>query len=178
MSSGHSIDVDIRPWSEEDLSLLERLMGDRDMMEHLGGPEPPEKIRSRHERYYRGIPPGEGRMFAIVLGQKRVAAGSVGYWVREWREQTVWETGWSVLSEFQGRGITTRATAAAIEHARAERSHRFMHAFPSVDSAASNAICRKLGFTCHGDVEVEYPAGSFMRCNDWRLDLFADEKTH
>jgi hypothetical protein len=54
-----------------------------------------------------------------------------------------------------------------------EKQHRFVHAFPSVANAPSNAICRKLGFTLLEECEFEYPRGSFMRCNDWRLDLFA-----
>jgi hypothetical protein len=66
------------------------------------------------------------------------------------------------------------ATALAIAVARSERKHRFLHAFPSVDNAPSNAICRKLGFTLVEECEFEYPPGSFMRCNDWRLDLFAN----
>jgi hypothetical protein len=40
-----------------------------------------------------------------------------------------------------------------------------------VDNAASNAICRKLGFTLVEACEFEYPPGHFMRCNDWRLEL-------
>ena len=49
-----------------------------------------------------------------------------------------------------------------------------MHAFPNVDNAPSNAICRKLGFDLLGPCEVEFPKGHFMTCNDWRLDLRAD----
>jgi len=49
VSGEQQIDVDIRPWSDGDLPLLERLMGDPAMTEHLGGPETPEKIRERHE---------------------------------------------------------------------------------------------------------------------------------
>ncbi|MGH2626694.1 MAG: GNAT family N-acetyltransferase [Anaerolineales bacterium] len=166
-------EIDIRPWSAGDLPLLERLMGDPAMTEHLGGPEPREKIRQRHERYYGS--PEKGKMFVIVVGPLRVAAGSVGYWEREWQGKQVWETGWSVLPEFQGRGIATRATAAVVDRVRAERRHRFLHAFPSVDNAPSNAICRKVGFRLQGEADFEYPPGNRMRCNDWRLDLFADE---
>lgn len=166
--------VDLRPWSHGDFPLLGRLMGDPAMTEHLGGPEKPEKIRKRHERYCRIGDSGKGRVFVIVVGPGRVAAGSVGYWEKEWRGQRVWETGWSVLPEFQGQGIATRATAAVVERARAEGMHRYIHAFPSVDNAPSNAICRKVGFTLQEEVEFEYPPGKFMRCNDWRLDLFAD----
>jgi RimJ/RimL family protein N-acetyltransferase len=148
-------------------------MADPAMTVHLGGPEAPEKIRERHERYRQICHPGQGCMFAIVVGPGRVAAGSVGYWEKEWRGQPIWEIGWSVLREFQGQGVATRATAAVVERARAEGKHRFMHAFPSVDNGPSNAICRKMGFTRQEEVEFEYPPGNFMRCNNWHLDLFA-----
>ena len=55
--------------------------------------------------------------------------------------------------------------------ARLERTRRFLHAFPSVANAPSNAICRKVGFTLIEACHVEYPPGHVMRCNDWRLDL-------
>ena len=174
MSGEPPPDIDIRPWSDGDLPLLQRLMGDPAMTEHLGGPETSEKIGERHERYTRTSDSAKGRMFAIVVGPGRVAAESVGYWEKEWRSQHVWETGWSVLPEFQGQGVATRATAAVVERARAEGTHRFIHAFPSVGNGPSNAICRKVGFTLQEEVEFEYPPGNVMHCNDWRLDLFAD----
>jgi RimJ/RimL family protein N-acetyltransferase len=148
-------------------------MGDPAMIEHLGGPESPEKIRIRHERYYRE--PGKGIMFVIVVGPEMTAAGSIGYWERKWDGQMVWETGWSVLPDFQGWGIATQATAALVERVRADRTHRFLHAYPSIDNGPSNAICRKVGFTLRGEVDFEYPPGKMMRCNDWRLDLFKPE---
>lgn len=174
MNSKQRIEVDIRPWAEGDLALEERLMGDPAMTEHLGGPESLEKIRERPERYLRIDDSGKGRMFAIVVGPERLAAGSIGYWEREEQGQLVWETGWSVLPEFQGQGIATQATILMLEQARADGKHRFVHAYPSVDNAPSNAICRKAGFTLQGENEFEYPPGHFMRCNDWRFDLFAD----
>ena len=81
-----------------------------------------------------------------------------------------------VLPEFQGRGIAAAATRLVIEAARADGKHRYLHAFPSVENAPSNAICRKLGFELLGDSEFEYPKGSFMRCNDWRLDLLSEDR--
>ncbi len=53
-----------------------------------------------------------------------------------------------------------------------------MHAFPNVDNAPSNAICRKLGFELLEECEFEFPKGHFMTCNDWRLDLRAEVKRH
>jgi len=174
MSGKEQIEVDIRPWSKDDLPLLQRLRGDPAMNIHLGGPEAPEKIRERQERYYRSSQTGINPMFVILVGPEKVPAGSIGYWEKEWQGQTVWETGWSVLPEFQGQGVATRATAIVVERARAAGKHRFLHAFPSVNNAPSNAICRKAGFTLLGEADFEFPPGHFMRCNDWSLDLFAD----
>lgn len=165
--------VELRPWPEGDLALLERLMGDPVMMAHLGGPETPEKIRERHASYCKMIDSTTEYMFVIVAGGH--SAGSVGYWEKDWRDQTVWETGWSVLPEFQGQGLAVKGTLLVLDHARAQDRHRFMHAFPSVENAPSNAICRKAGFTLLGDVEFEYPPGTIMRCNDWRIDLTKNE---
>jgi hypothetical protein len=62
-------------------------------------------------------------------------------------------------------------TRRAITHAAEERARRYVHAFPNIDHAPSNAICRKAGFVLFGAVDFEYPSGSFMRCNDWQFDL-------
>jgi RimJ/RimL family protein N-acetyltransferase len=79
--------------------------------------------------------------------------------------------GWSVLPAFQGRGVAVAGTVKAIASARAEQTRRYLHAFPSVSNAASNAICRKVGFALVEACDFEYPPGHVMRCNDWRLDL-------
>jgi pyruvate/2-oxoglutarate dehydrogenase complex dihydrolipoamide dehydrogenase (E3) component len=41
-----SATVTLEPWGSGDLPLLERLMGDPRMTEHLGGPESPEKSKN------------------------------------------------------------------------------------------------------------------------------------
>jgi RimJ/RimL family protein N-acetyltransferase len=168
------LSVRLEPWGEGDLPLLQKLLGDPAMTEHLGGPEPPEKIAERHERYL-DAKPGTVEMFKIV-DESGEAVGSVGYWEREVGDEKVYETGWSVLPEFQGRGIATDGTALVIERLRATRKHRFLYAYPSVENHPSNAICRKLGFELIEVEEYEYPKGSgnIMRCNDWRLKLFAE----
>jgi RimJ/RimL family protein N-acetyltransferase len=156
------------------LPLLERLMGDPAMTYHIGGPETSAKIRERHDRYCRIGGSGTGRAFVIIAGPDRLAAGWIGYWETEWRGQRIWETGWSVLPEFHGQGIATGATVAMLELVRAEKRHRYLHAFPSVDNGPSNGVCRKAGFALLGEVDVDYPPGNFKRSNDWRLDLFDD----
>ena len=160
-------EVSLRPWSGEDLPLLVRLLGDPKMTEHLGGPESPEKLRERHERYTALHGSGRGEMFVIEVGRGSEPAGSVGYWEKEWLGETVWETGWSIVPELQGRGIATRAAVLAVAAARGEGTHRSIHAFPSVDNGPSNAVCRKAGFTLRGAYDFEYPPGNILRCNDW-----------
>jgi RimJ/RimL family protein N-acetyltransferase len=170
--SGRSA-VRIEPWGAGDLPLLEQTMGDPEFTKHLGGPESHEKLAERQTRYERLADSGKGRMFKIVDVATGQAVGSVGYWERERHGEEVFEIGWGVLPAFQGRGIASAATAQAIAMAKADGKHRFLHAFPSVDNPPSNALCRTLGFTLVETDEFEYPRGSFMRCNDWRLDLLA-----
>lgn len=160
-------------WGPGDLALLRALRGDPEMNLHLGGPEAPEKIVERQSRYEKIQESGTGRMFKIVEVETGEGVGSVGYWDTTWNGTEVYETGWSVLPAYQGRGAATEGTAQAIGSARVEAKHRFIHAFPSVDNDASNAICRKLGFSLMGECDFEFPPGNLMRCNDWRLDLEA-----
>ena len=163
-------DVALRPWSADDLDLLHRLLGDPRMTEYLGGPESPDKIRDRHRRYLDMS--GPGQIFVITLGPERQAAGSIGYWeMPHWLGDTVWETGYSVLPEFQGQGIATRATVLCVARAAADGIHRSIHAFPSVDNGPSNGVCRKAGFTLLGAHDFEYPPGNPLRCNDWAFGL-------
>jgi RimJ/RimL family protein N-acetyltransferase len=157
--------VRIEPWGEGNGALLQKLLGDPRMTTHLSGPETAEKLTERQAGYR---VPGSRQYKILVQGDD---AGWVGYWEREWRGEQVFEMGWSVLPQFQGRGVASAATRQLIDLARAERSLRFVHAYPSIDNAPSNAICRRLGFELMGDDEFEYPKGHFMRCNDWRLDL-------
>jgi len=164
--------VRLEPWEEGDLPLLEKLNAS-EMTYHLGGPESPEKLMERQRRYEQ-LPADKGRAFKIIDEATGEAVGSVVYWDRTWRDQDVFEIGWGVLPAFQGRGIAGMAIAQAIARARSDGRHRFLHAFPSIHNMASNAICRKLGFTLLEECEFEYPKGSIMRCNDWRLDLRRD----
>lgn len=159
--------IRLDPWSGDDLDLL-RAINAPEMMTHLGGSEPPDRVEARHRRY---LAAGPGGMFRITLLGEEAAAGSIGYWEREWRGATVWETGWSVLPAHQGRRVAVAAALQVAGLAAREGRHRWLHAYPSVDHPASNAVCRRAGFTLQGEVDFEYPPGHPMRCHDWRLDL-------
>ncbi|MGG0847032.1 GNAT family N-acetyltransferase [Peribacillus simplex] len=160
--------LEINPWEDKDLDLLFQLNAP-EMMAHLGGPESNEQIMKRHQRYLQLG--NKGCMFSIILFPETEAAGSVGYWQTEWNNENVYEIGWSVLPSFQGQGIASHAVKALIAKIKAERKYKYIHAFPSINNPASNAICRKLDFRLISECEFEYPPGSLMRCNDWCLEL-------
>lgn len=138
------------------------------MTEHLGGPETEQQLVARHRRYLRLE---SGQMYRVAPAGTGDTVGSIGLWEREWRAGTVWETGWGVLPEFQGRGLAVTAARALVEAARAAGGHRYLHAFPSADHPASNAVCRKAGFELLGAVGFEYPRDHWITSNDWRVDL-------
>ena len=142
-----------------------------EMTEHLGGPETDEALRRRHERYLAAAQSESVRCFTAVLEPEGVTVGNVNVWEREWQGNPIYEMGWGVLPEFQGRGLASAAVKQAIELVREARHRDAIHAFPSIDNGPSNAICRKAGFELIGPVQFEYPKGHWMECNDWRITL-------
>jgi RimJ/RimL family protein N-acetyltransferase len=165
-------DVSLRPYGGDDFWLLERLLGDPGMTAFLGGPESPDALVARHERYLRHDE-SAGGLLTVLAGPEKIAVGWVGYWESSWAGETVWECGWHVLPEHQGRGIAGCAATLMLERAQEHGRYRFMHAFPSVDNVASNNLCRRLGFELLGEADIEYPKGHMMRSNNWRLYLGA-----
>ncbi|MFH8989251.1 GNAT family N-acetyltransferase [Streptomyces sp. NPDC017940] len=163
-------DVRLVPWSKDDFDLLVRHNAP-EMTAHLGGPESDEKLLDRHRRYLGLEGSRSGWMFRIVAGPEESTAGIVGFWESTHHGEDIWEAGWGVLPESQGQGIAGAAVRLVVAAARATDTHRHLHAFPSVDNAASNGVCRGAGFVLLGDEEMEYPKGRWMRCNDWRIDL-------
>ncbi|MGV9271395.1 GNAT family N-acetyltransferase [Kitasatospora sp. NPDC003701] len=159
--------LQLASWSEAGLEILHR-QNTPGMTEHVGGPETEQAVVDRQSRYLR-LEGGE--MLIVRLGGE--AIGSVGYWEREWEGEDVYETGYAILPEFAGHGYAAAALRLAAERAAARGARRFLHAFPHVDHATSNAVCRRAGFELIGPVAFEYPAGTWLQSNDWRLDLSA-----
>ncbi|MBV8642772.1 MAG: GNAT family N-acetyltransferase [Candidatus Eremiobacteraeota bacterium] len=164
--------IDLHPWTSADAAVLERTVGDPRMMEHLGGvPESAEQIARRHRQYVELRLP-EASMFTVRLGDGTVT-GSAGFWEHEWAGERVYEAGWMIFPEFAGRGIATQAAIELVRRASACERNRYLHAFPGVTNAASNAVCARAGFVKLGECTVEFPKGRMMRSNDWRFDLYA-----
>src|SRR5260370_37880801 len=162
--------VSLQPWTESDRPLLVRLNAPG-MMTHLGGPETAEQLATRHRRYVEAANLDSTCVFSIIIDPGHLAIGQGAFWERSWREEAVFEMGWSVVPEYQGHGIGSRGAAVALALASRTGKHRFLHAFPSVDNVASNTICRKLGFVLLEESDFAYPPGHSMRCNSWRFEL-------
>ncbi len=166
------IPVALRAWQDTDLPLLERLMSDPAMTRYVGGPETSNQIHDRHAQYLAAREPDQGPMYVIQVGAAHASAGAIGYWLSTEQGRSFWETGWGVLPEFQRLGVATRAALLLLDLLRRADRFHFLHALPSLENVPSNAVCRKAGFVLQGQIDLDYPPGRLMRCNDWCIDLF------
>jgi len=159
------MDVEVHPWSEGDLELLRRA-NTPELMDWVGGVETDDQVVARHHRYLALARDGKGQQFRITVPGHPEGVGMVGYWQHEWHGEPALESGWSVESEYRGQGIAPAAVVAMLEFARAAGETLPVHAYPSVDNPASNAVCRKAGFTLLGEEDFEVRDG-VLRTNDW-----------
>ncbi|MDJ0385549.1 GNAT family N-acetyltransferase [Streptomyces sp. G-G2] len=166
------ISLRLIPWSEDDAWLLTRA-NEPEMTKYLGGPESEERLADRQRRYIAlsAQDPAAGRMFRVALATSGETVGSVGFWPREWRDQEVYESGWAVLPEHQGRGLAVAAIAELLAYVREHGTRRIVHAFPATDHSGSHSVCRRAGFESLGEVNFEYPPGVFHPSHDWRYTL-------
>ena len=160
--------VQLRPWSADDLPVLERNNAP-EMTVHLGGPESPAKVRDRHDRYQRHWLEGTAWMFTARVDDEPV--GLVGYWNTTHEGRDVFECAYGILPEFQGRGLAAAAMQACLAHAALHGTRDDVYAYPKVTNGPSNALCERLGFVLEGEQDFEYPKGHPIRANAWRYAL-------
>lgn len=158
------------PITADDEDLAVRLECDPDMMRHIGGPRLEADVRASHKRRLDLMEKGEARMYKIVVDGSNEVLGTVGIWRTDWKGSHTYEMGWFVLPEHQGKGVATEAACLIISQVRTDPDIRFIHAYPAVSNAASNAIARKIGMENLGQFDNEGFAG-ILRCNDWRIDI-------
>lgn len=163
-------EVTLRPWSADDLPVLEQTNAP-DMTTHLGGPETPEKLRDRHERYQRGWTDGVAWMFTVHTAEEPDPVGIVGFWNTTHEGHDVFECAYAIVPAFQGRGLAGAATLACLEYAATHGTRDDVYAFPNVTNSPSNALCERVGFELEGEQDFEYPKGHPIRANAWRYRL-------
>ena len=161
--------MELVPYSDEDIGLIEELESDPDSMRFLGGPVAPDRIPEIHQRRLATVADGDW-YFKIVPEQGGRPAGTIGIWSAAWQDEPIHETGWMVLPAFQRQGIATLALDLILSRARSEERFERVHAFPSVDNQASNALCRRFGFRLVDETDFDY-RDTQLRVNVWELEL-------
>lgn len=159
--------VTLRLWGPEDMPVLER-NNTPAMTTHLGGPESGEELQQRHARYLRLVKTGQARMFRIDVDD--VPAGSIGWWETVHEGVDAYETGWSVFPEWQGQGVAGAALHELIRLVSVEGERDVLVAYPGVDNASSNALCRRAGFQHTGSATEPWRGGQ-LTFNSWVLDM-------
>jgi RimJ/RimL family protein N-acetyltransferase len=163
-------DMELRNLEIDDLPLYEAIHCDPRMMEHLGGPLPREGLAEKLRRDVASVEAGDTWVLKIVPDEVGTAAGTVAVWDHEVKGEMVTEIGWMVLPAFQGQGLGSEAVRAVLRRAQSEGRWTVIHAYPPVANAASNAMCRKMGFSNIGETDFTF-RDRILRCNHWQIDL-------
>lgn len=161
--------------NEQDVEIRLRQETDPVMMAELGGPRPRADIERAHAGAMVLAAEGNCWPLKVVLDDTDDVAGGVVVFPNNHDGEDFFEIGWMIDTEFQNRGLASEAVRQVIDKARAERRFRQLHAFPSVTNGPSNRICEKNGFVNLGALDYEF-AGHHLRCNHWRVDLWADDQ--
>jgi RimJ/RimL family protein N-acetyltransferase len=82
-------------------------------------------------------------MYKIVNESSDEVLGTIGIWKIDWKGPQTYEMGWFVLPEHQGKGVAIEAALLIITQAHSDPDVRYVHAYPTVSNAASNAIARR-----------------------------------
>ena len=159
--------MELVPYTDADMWLVEALETDPVVMAELGGPWPPERIPEIH-RKRSDLDPTQGRCLKIVPAPGADPIGTIMLWRSEWRGEPISELGWTILPAHHGRGFGSAALGLLLERARDDGYWGDLHAFPGVTNAASNALCRKYGFELHETTDVSYGERT-LRVNHWVL---------
>ncbi|HEX3678911.1 MAG TPA: GNAT family N-acetyltransferase [Galbitalea sp.] len=166
----------LRDVEPADVDAYVRMRCDPAMMAELGGPLPRNGIEAKLDTDVRKTRADDYWVSMIVpdLAAPDIVAGTVGLWSHEDGDDAgLTEIGWMVLPEFQGQGYAKRAVRAVLERARDDGRWGVVHAYPGVSKAASNALCRSVGFTFGGERTVPF-AGRELHTNHWLIDPGTD----
>ncbi|MEU6509041.1 GNAT family N-acetyltransferase [Streptomyces sp. NPDC046942] len=173
--------MELRNVVPDDVDAYVRMRCDPVMMADLGGPLPRAGMADKVRRDAREAAADVSWIKAIVPDPARpdVVAGTVTIWSHASHDSDATgdgpmsEIGWMVLPEFQGQGLGKRAVRALLEQARDQDRWGLVHAFPATANAASNGICRSVGFRFLSQTDVTF-AGRILRSNHWVIDPAQD----
>lgn len=165
----------LRNVSPDDVDAYVRMRCDPVMMADLGGPQPREEMAAKVRRDAEQAA-ADLAWFKMIVpdpAAPEVVAGTVTLWSHDADDGPISEIGWMVLPQFQGQGLGKRAVRALLEQARDEGRWGVVHAFPATNNAASNGICRSVGFRFVSEADVTF-AGRIFKTNHWSVDPRTD----
>jgi RimJ/RimL family protein N-acetyltransferase len=167
--------VQLRDVELGDVEAYVRMRCDPVMMADLGGPLPREGMADKLARDVRAAVAGTHWVKMIVPDEAApdAVAGNVVMWSHTEDGEPMSEIGWMVLPEFQGRGIGKLAVRMLLGLARGDGRWGLVHAFPATSNAASNGICRSVGFRFADERDVTF-AGRVIRSNHWVINPVTD----
>jgi len=158
----------IREVEPGDLDLYLRLRSDPGSMAELGGPIAPEVVELSLLREVDDTAAGRAAVVVIEVqvDGRWLPAGNVSLVLVGTERDASSEVGWMVLPEFRGAGLARWAVGELLGRPGAGAIWGTVHAYPSVTNAASNAICRALGFRLAATGVTEFNGRRF-ETNDW-----------
>ena len=152
----------------DDLDLYQSILTDPEMTSEIGGPRPARDLQEKLETIVHEVKDGRTWFSVVLPDEGEPWAGWVCIWEHEEDGERFSEMGWMTIPQLQGRGLATAAVQELLERARSERKRGEIRAYPAITNAASNAICRKAGFTLVGQKKLGRE--SVLLSNDWRID--------
>lgn len=105
----------------------------------------------------------DNESFSMGIRYQGRLAGVIGYHTINWTSRRV-EIGYWLGSEFQGKGLMTKACSAMIDYAFAKLTLNRVEIHCATENLRSRAIPERLGFTREGT----------LRESEWLYDHFVD----
>ncbi|MFF4581547.1 GNAT family N-acetyltransferase [Streptomyces sp. NPDC001389] len=165
----------LRNVTPDDIDAYVRMRCDPVMMADLGGPQPPEDMPAKVRRDAEQAASDLAWIKMIVPDPATpdVVAGTVTLWSHDTADGPASEIGWMVLPEHQGRGLGKHAVRTLLEQARDAHRWGVVHAYPATGNAASNGICRSVGFRFVARTRTPF-AGRMFTTNHWSVNPATD----
>ncbi len=163
------MDVTLRRWGADDLAVLKRV-NTPEMTRFLGGgDETDEVLAERHAEYLDLWESGEVRMFRIEVDGE--ASGYAGWWEEVHDGMPVYEVGCVVEPQWHGHGVASAALSELVRLAATTGDRHLIVGYAHVDNEASNALCRRVGFSLVGTGSYPLDDGEDpLSVNVWMID--------
>jgi len=158
----------LRPWREEDLEPLTRLMADPDVMRHFPAPLTPAETRERLQRAQRSMRERGLGWWAVERPGFAPFIGYVGLGVPDFEAPFTpcVEIVWQLAKDQWGRGLAPEGARAVLDHAFGPLGLQEVVAYTARPNHASRRVMEKLGMThdpaddfCHPKAPPDHPLG-------------------